>query len=159
MRRDPAERMPDMTLPQGPERLLMFDISSRRYALRETSVAGLIECGHVRPVPGAPAAVVGLTDWRGHVMTLIDLHRVLDDTPERGPSCIVRLAAPLERAALRVHSTLRLVEMRVAAIDAAGAECATPGVESRFEHDDRMVSLLDPQAIILHVAAQSGVHC
>ena len=147
-----------MPLPQRPERLLLFDIASRLYALRESAVAGLIQCGPLRPVPGAPGAVVGLTDWRGHVMTLIDLHRVLDDAPRLGHSCTVRLAAPLERTALRVHTTLRLVEMRVSAIDAGGAECATPGVECRFEHDGRIVNLLDPQAIIRRVALETGEH-
>ena len=52
----------------------------------------------------------------------------------------------------------RLVEMRVSAIDAGGAECATPGVECRFEHDGRMVNLLDPQAIIRRVALETGEH-
>jgi len=146
-------------MPHRSERLLLFDMGSRWYAVREAAVTGLIDSGPVRPVPGAPDAVVGLTDWRGHVMTLIDLHRVLDDAPVEGPSCIVRLAAPLERTALRVHSTLRLVEMCIADPDAGDAECSTPEVQCRFEHDGRTVSLLDPQGIIRRVATQTGEHC
>ena len=142
-----------------PERLLLFDIASRRYAVREGVVAGLVECGPVRPVPGAPAAVIGLTDWRGHVMTLIDLHRILGGAPEQGRPCIMRLAAPLERTAFRIHTSLRLVEMRVAPVEAAGAERAAPGVECRFEHEGRLVCLLDPQAIVRRLSTETGERC
>jgi len=139
---------------------LIFELASGRYALREAAVAGLIECRPLHAVPGAPAAVIGLTDWRGHVMTLIDLHQVLDDAPGQGQACIVRLAAPLERSALRVHATLRPVETPVAMIEESRVEGDAPWVQCRLEHDGRIVSLLDPQAIIRRVvASMAEQHC
>ena len=36
-------------------------------------VAGVDDPGEMRIVPGAPPSVVGLTEWRGRVVTVLDL--------------------------------------------------------------------------------------
>ena len=57
--------------------LLTFRQGSERYALDARSVAGVFRLRHLAPLPGAPPQVAGLTSWRGHFLTVLDLERVL----------------------------------------------------------------------------------
>lgn len=70
---------------------------------------GLGEPGPVTSVPGAPSVILGLVEWRGRVLTLLDLPRMLDrPDDDDDETCIVRLAPPLERTALRLSGAVRL---------------------------------------------------
>ena len=66
---------------QGPvaERALLFEFDRRPYGLRLGSVAGLGEAGEIRSVAGAPSSVLGLSDWRGRLLTVVDLAALLDE--------------------------------------------------------------------------------
>jgi chemotaxis signal transduction protein len=87
--------------PQG-ERVLRFALGENEYALRLRDVAGLASLGPVRAVPGAPPEVVGLAEWRGSLLTVLDLPLLLGrgaaERDER-ETCLVQLAAPLRGVA------------------------------------------------------------
>jgi hypothetical protein len=72
-------------------------------------VSGVVEAADVRPVPLAPFGVLGLSEWRGRLLTVVDLAVVLGEAPGEGPASLVRLAAPLQHTALLVRGALRLV--------------------------------------------------
>lgn len=57
--------------------LLTFTLGSERYALDARSVRGVFRLRHLVPLPGATPRVAGLTTWRGHILTVLDLERVL----------------------------------------------------------------------------------
>jgi chemotaxis signal transduction protein len=93
------------------ERALLFEFSGRSYGLKLGAVEGLGEPGSIRSVAGAPDAVLGLSDWKGRLLTVVDLAALLGEQPpapeEREP-CLVRLASPLEHTALWVPVAVRL---------------------------------------------------
>lgn len=59
--------------------VLVFGISGDRYAIESRFVFSVLRLEHISLVPGAEAAVVGLTAWRGELLTLLDL-RILTGT-------------------------------------------------------------------------------
>jgi chemotaxis signal transduction protein len=92
------------------QRAIVFVLGGRRYALRVAAAAGLAECGPIREVPGAPPAVVGLTEWRGNILTVLDLPHLLGHPPGEAPPCLVRLASPMDRAALLLTANVTMGE-------------------------------------------------
>ena len=64
--------------PNGlPERVLLFMLGNRRYGLDAERIVGLAEWGVVFPVPGSHRSVIGLTEWRGEILTVLDLAPLL----------------------------------------------------------------------------------
>ncbi len=88
--------------------LLTFRLSRSAYGLPLATIAGVAEPIACRPVPGAPRAVLGLAEWRGCLLTVVDLAALLHETPGHGPATLVRLAPPLDRTALLVGAAVRL---------------------------------------------------
>jgi chemotaxis signal transduction protein len=130
----------------APRRALLFALGDRHYAIRVSAVGGVAECGPIRRVPGAPSAVVGLAEWRGNVLTVLDLAHLLDRPPGDAQPSLVRLAPPLQQAALLLTAYLSVAEV-VADFDAPGAEGSEPDSDefmTRFEHDGGEVRLIDP---------------
>lgn len=119
----------------GAPRVLLFTLEGRAFALPASKVAGLADCGPPRPIPGTPAAVLGLVEWRGSVLTALDLPALLGVKAGAGPSCFVRLARPLHRVALFVPATLQMCEL---GDDALG-------------HGPRRVIEIDPGGLIREV--------
>lgn len=136
----PPQREPDphhASPPPPGERILLFELGSCHHAIRSSLVAGLAECGELRPVPGAPPAVAGLAEWRGHLLTVLDLERALAQPPGESPPCLVRLAPPLQHTALRLRSTLRPAFV-------GGLEAD----DDRFVHEGVGYRLVDPARLV-----------
>ena len=57
--------------------VIVFALGKARYAVELRWVREVFTVGHVTPVPHAPVAVVGVVNFRGAVMPLIDLDAVL----------------------------------------------------------------------------------
>jgi chemotaxis signal transduction protein len=89
------------------ERILLLRIGQHSHALRLSSVAGVADCGHVHPVPGAPAPVLGVVEWQGNLVTVLDLPDLLRIDAPSGPACLIRLASPHLHIALRVPAELK----------------------------------------------------
>ena len=114
----------------------MFDLGGERYAFHVAAIGGVSSCGSMRRVPGCPAAVLGLAEWRGALLTVLDLPRLLGhDTPGDLP-CLVRLAPPLLHTAFFLPATVQLQEL------SAGPGDATPF------HDGKPVRMLEPIALV-----------
>jgi hypothetical protein len=128
--------------PGPPARVLLLDLGSQRFALRAEIVAGLAECGICYAVPGAPPEVLGLTEWRGSVITVLDLQPTVGDAPPETPPCLVRLRPPLQHIALHVRAGLSLQPFHEARPIAGGD--ARGRIGQRFEHGGLPVLLLDP---------------
>ena len=96
--------------PNGlPERVLLFMLGNRRYGLDAERIVGLAEWGVVFPVPGSHRSVIGLTEWRGEILTVLDLAPLLGIEATDEPRQLARLAYPLERTALAIPRAARLV--------------------------------------------------
>jgi purine-binding chemotaxis protein CheW len=61
--------------------MLGFTVGRERFALESRFVFAVIQLADLVPLPGATVPVIGLTRWRGDVLTVLDLRRVLGGTP------------------------------------------------------------------------------
>jgi len=87
--------------------------------------------------------VLGLTEWRGRLLTVLDLPYLLEDEGTDAPPCVVRLASPLRHTALVIRAVVRVdvSDSRERSPAAAGASGVSP-------------TLIDPAALVARLEAE-----
>lgn len=100
------------------ERVIRFRLGVEQFGIRVAEIGGVANCGPIREVPGAPSCVLGLTEWRGSLLTVLDLPRLLDREAPEDPACLIRLAPPMEQTAFFLPATVQLVEREPERADA-----------------------------------------
>ena len=130
-------------------RLLMFDLDSCHYAIRAAAVTGVAECGPVREVPGAPRSMLGLAEWRGHLLTVLDLPRLLGHATPSGPACLIRLAPPLQGTSLFLPVNVRLASLAVRPTPAAETAAAERTEIHLMEHKDGRMTMRKTESLTI----------
>jgi hypothetical protein len=136
----------------GAQQLLLLELQRETYALWLDAVAGLVEPAPLRTVHGAPRGVLGLAEWRGRLLTVIDLPLIVGDSACSRPPCLVRLAAPWDNLALYVPGPVKLshaplLGAHLVATLAAEPDAPAPG----FEHVGSWLRLIDPARLLLRL--------
>jgi hypothetical protein len=133
------------------DRLVVFTLAANRFAIRLGEVAGVAEPAGVRRIPGQSGPVIGLTRWRGRILTVLDLSRLLgvDARPRRGS--LVRLRPPFDRTALWIPAP---IEIRTAVVQEESTTVEEPSPVSPGEHDEVAPRLLDTRTLLTAAAAE-----
>jgi hypothetical protein len=126
------------------ERILVFRLDSKLHAIRVSDIGGVVSCEALRALPGAPAGVLGLAEWRGTVLAVLDLPRHLGCEPQDEPACLIRLAPPLDQTALYLPATVQLTENRLE----PRAEDAAAGMEAGWLCGGEAVTLVNPREVV-----------
>ncbi len=147
-----AQRPLDARASSGLVEMLGFTVGRERYAVESRFVVAVMRLLDLVPLPGAQAPVVGVTRWRGDVLTVLDLRRIVGGAPraldDLGKIIVLGEAAPefgvladtlddllhIDPAALYPLSATRQVEL--------------PGLLRGVTADG--VHLLDAQILIAH---------
>jgi purine-binding chemotaxis protein CheW len=79
-------------------RLMAFSLGGERYAIELGHVIEVFRVESLSPLPGAPAPVVGITAWRGELLTVLDLRPVLGQPTQGLDDLRFALALGEERA-------------------------------------------------------------
>ena len=108
--------MTEPTPPATAERRLVFSLATGSYGLRLDAISGVAELSAWRAVPGAPRGVLGLAEWGGRPLTVLDLPGLLRERPGKGDPSLVRLAAPFDHIALYVPASLHVEEAAPGAV-------------------------------------------
>lgn len=61
---------------------IVFTVNRQRYAVASRYVYATFQLAELVPLPGARLPVVGLTRWRGDVLTVLDLRRLVGLSPQ-----------------------------------------------------------------------------
>jgi chemotaxis signal transduction protein len=61
--------------------MLVFSLGRERFAVPSSYVFAVFPLSELVPLPGATPPVVGLTRWRGDVLTVLDLRRLVGTVP------------------------------------------------------------------------------
>ncbi len=116
-----------------------FHLGRDWFSIPLEQVREISPAGRIAPVPLAPPVVRGITNWRGRVITLIDVSRVFDRPLPPARAAVDRLALiladPFEHLGLYVHAPVEIGEavsgeVQARVIQAAagsGAEQEEPG--------------------------------
>jgi purine-binding chemotaxis protein CheW len=139
------DRERDAPLPDATsEPLLFFAIAGEAFAIRLGEVGGVVALESLREVPGAPPRVLGLAEWRGSLLAVLDLPALLGLEASEAAGCLIRLAPPLEQTALYLPGNVRLGEGSLEPVDGARQR---EGSE-RWFCDGGSLSLIDPARLL-----------
>lgn len=142
---------------------LAFRVASTTYALPVSIIREIVRGAQITPVPRAPAAVLGITSFRGRVVTVIDMARQLGLACSVVPETSHRIGGPRIRIlmadingeilglvvdeVLTVHRLLsRDIERATTTVGTdAGAQIV--GI-AREQDDDEILLLLEAKALV-----------
>jgi purine-binding chemotaxis protein CheW len=79
------ERKEDKELPQSPLEVVEFLLASEHYGIELTYISEIHTLSEFTPLPGTPAFVLGLTNVRGRILSVIDIKKLFD-LPDKGLS-------------------------------------------------------------------------
>jgi len=134
------------------KQLLLFELQRESYAMCLDAVAGLFEAGPLRKVPGAPRGVLGLAEWRGRLLTVIDLPMLVGDRPCSRSPCLVHLVAPWDNLALHIPGPVHLGHAPLPDACLVAALAAEPEAPApRVEHEGSRLRLIDPARLLLRL--------
>jgi chemotaxis-related protein WspB len=107
---------------------LLFQIGENRYALDARQVAGVLPLIAVTPLPGMPAAVAGVCNYRGSPVPVIDLSEMLLGRPaqRRLHTRIVLIDYPDADGGTRLIGII--AEKATATLERDVADFTSPGV-------------------------------
>jgi purine-binding chemotaxis protein CheW len=77
------ERKGDEDLPQSELEVVEFLLASEHYGIELTYIREIHALSEFTPLPGTPAFVLGLTNVRGQILSVIDIKKLFD-LPEKG---------------------------------------------------------------------------
>jgi chemotaxis signal transduction protein len=129
------------------ERALSFRIGNEHYAIALEQIEGLADHAAIHEVPGAPRSIRGLAEWRGTVLTVIDLAYLLDHDAVDGETCLIRLAHPIEQTALLTPAAIRTVSICPTTDDAYDRSGGN-ALSGRLHVEGRTLRLIDPVVLV-----------
>lgn len=130
-------------------RFVLLSIAAGHYAVPEANVTELERVPRITLVPQTPAWMRGVTNVRGDIVSVIDMHRFLQLETEPGPSArllVVRLLDEAFTTGLIVDAVDRIVPVGSDRITAPAAPLdgpLAPYLDGVCEIGDRLVAVLD----------------
>ena len=145
---------PEAAAPVAPpesaaRRFVLLSIAMGHYAIPEAYVTELERVPRITLVPQTPAWMRGVTNVRGDIVSVIDMHRFLQLNTEPGPAArllVVRLLDEPFTAGLIVDAVDRIVPITPDSIVAPAAPLEgplAPYLGGVCEIGDRLVAVLD----------------
>lgn len=130
-------------------RFVLLSIASSHYAIPEAYVTELERVPRITLVPQTPAWMRGVTNVRGDIVSVIDMHRFLQLDSQPGPGArllVVRLLDEPFTTGLIVDAVDRIVSVNTNTISAPSAPLEgplAPYLGGVCEIGDRLVAVLD----------------
>lgn len=142
----PAETIAE---PAMTRRFVLLSIAAGHYAIPEASVTELERVPRITLVPQTPEWMRGVTNVRGDIVSVVDMHRFLRLDSQPGPGArllVVRLLDEPFTTGLIVDAVDRIVAVKTDSITAPAAPLEgplAPFLSGVCEIGDRLVAVLD----------------
>ncbi|HEU4763252.1 MAG TPA: chemotaxis protein CheW [Gemmatimonadales bacterium] len=141
--------MADLT----PVRLLIFQVGDLTCAVPVEAAREIVPVEAATRIPGAGAAVQGLVNVRGGLLTVVDGQRLLDRPSAGAAQSVIVLETGGRTVGLAVDRVLDLVALPAAELQDREA---LPGLDPRLvravgRRDDRLFVVLDTDALLAPV--------
>lgn len=130
---------------------MVFQVADLCCALAVETIREIIPAQPATRIPGAPAAIDGLINVRGSLLTVARGAAVLQRAPVAvGATSVLVLALEGRMVGLEVDEVLDLIDVEVASLAAAER---MPGIDPALvravgRYNDRVFILLDPGALV-----------
>lgn len=149
----------------GKEQYVIFNLAGTEYAV---SINNILEIGHpqgITPVPNVPDWLLGITNLRGDVLSVMDLRTFLGLEPlgfeGSGRMLVVRLGdgASLMATGLIVDRVNEIQYLTVDEITPPAAHIEdeiTPYMQGVYEHEDRLLVVLSLDRLLTSAEMQQS---
>ncbi len=118
--------------------VIVFSIGRTPYAVELGWIREVFTLGHVTPVPHAPLAIAGVVNFRGSILSILDI-RGLDGSQAH---------ASLGESALLLEVDRSQVALRAGTIDEVSSLEVSPDTGTLLDSRMREVLLLDPPTLV-----------
>jgi purine-binding chemotaxis protein CheW len=134
---------------------VVFQLGGESYALEVSRVQEVLDAAQLTRVPGAPKALSGLYNLRGHVVPVWNLREPFDleaPAPDSAPPCVLMVESPATAngpgrvAGLlvdRVSDVLELAPDELQPAPTLGLGGSSAFVRGLIRHHDRFLLVLD----------------
>ncbi len=125
-----------------------FALGDETYAVTASSVNEVLRYTEITPVPGAPAAILGIINLRGNVVTVLDA-RMLFDLPRQEVSSQSRIViVDIEdySVGVLVDRVSEVVDLDTAHIESSpntGNDAAADFIQGVYNEDSTLIILVD----------------
>jgi chemotaxis signal transduction protein len=138
-----------------------FASGGRWFAIDVAAVAEIVPRGTVVPMPRTPPHVLGVTAYRGQVIAVIDLARLLGEagaTPPSGNPRLVVLQGEGCRLAIPASGVTDVLELAPCALHPSPAGPSSEGdpIDGCVEAEGRLLSRLRMDRLVERVAVAGG---
>ncbi len=144
----------------GEVEILKFRVADKYYAINVVKVREILPLGETTAVPNSHPSILGLTLERGKVVTVVDLHHVLE---KRKPNNL--------KGKMTLHCEFNQIKLAFCVDDVLGIERMKWSDMSKPEGilnqsliianinlDDRIYMLLDFEKIVIDISPQTGIN-
>lgn len=146
----------------GEAEILKFKVSGKHYAINVVKVKEILPLRQLTPVPNAPKAVLGITLIRGEVVSIVDLHMVLegktqdDFKPEHSKILLCEFNQTV--VAFLVDEVIGIHRVRWDDMHAPDQMIQGCGVVANIEYNGIIYMLLDFESIVVDIAPSMGIN-
>ncbi len=144
----------------GELEILKFKVCGKHYAINVVKVKEILPLTKLTPVPNVPAAVMGMTLIRGDVVTVIDLHKVLEGVSSDSKLDEIKIFLcefNQMKIAFSVDEVIGIHRVRWDDLHAPDAMIQGSGVIANIEYEDTIYMLLDFESIVVDISPQSAI--
>lgn len=137
------------------KKYIIFSLAEARYAVPINQVLEVGEAQRITPVPNVPEWVLGVTNLRGDIISVVDCGAFLQlhdkITPEESSMCIVRnLRRDLTTSLMvdRIEGMLNLAENLIVLPQASLGDQAFPYLRGVYYHEGQMLNVLNLEGLL-----------
>jgi purine-binding chemotaxis protein CheW len=144
-------RVPRREVSTSTVNAVLFKLGQEQYAIEAARVLEVAALRDLTPLPGAPPPLLGLTHWRGEVLTVLDLRAVLG-VRTQGLTDLRRLIVVAGRR--RAFGILADQAREIIAIDTSLLQRA----RDRDEQTDLIAGMTDDAVLMIDADALARLH-
>ncbi len=145
----------------GEAEILKFKVCGKHYAINVVKVKEILPLRQLTPVPNAPTSVLGITLIRGEVVTVIDLHSVLEGITKEEfdleHSKILLCEFNQSVVAFLVDEVIGIHRVRWDQMHAPDQMIQGSGVVANIEYEGIIYMLLDFESIVVEISPSMGI--
>ncbi len=145
----------------GEAEILKFKVSGKHYAINVVKVKEILPLRQLTPVPNAPTSVLGITLIRGEVVTVIDLHSVLEGQTKNDfdlEHCKILLCEFNQSVvAFLVDEVIGIHRVKWNEMHAPDQMIQGSGVVANIEYEGIIYMLLDFESIVVEISPSMGI--
>ena len=134
---------------------IVFSLAEARYAVPINQVLEVGEAQHITPVPNVPDWVMGVTNLRGDIISVVDagafLHLHDKITPEMSSMCVVRNQKRNLTTSLmvdRIEGMLNLAEDLIVLPEASLGDRLIQYLQGVYDHDGQLLNVLNLEGLL-----------